>query len=466
MRFCEKLAKLRKERNLSQEMLADKLNMSRQAISKWESGSTYPDMEKMLEICKVLDCKLDDLLDDGALGEKEPTKISKFSIDNMLKELLGFITKTYNMFCSMKFSEKIKCLLEMTFIILLLALLFNVIENIGSYILSNILSVFPVKLIYGFTALFSFIFYIISRALGFIITIHLFKIRYLDYFITVEDKEVEEKIIEEPIDEIKNHKTDKHGNVILEKKKEKIIIRDPKHSTFSFFGLISKIIVFFIKAALIFIGFFAILSFVIIAFCTFSSLLYIKYGLIFLGLFIAGLGCVLINYVALEFTYNFIVNKNLHLKRMFIIIIIGLLSIGMGFAISFIQYTSFDTINNFNDILKPAQIKINMKDNLHIDYILDDEIDIIIDDTIDYILIDYKKLDNASIEYYEHRSSNYNNAILYGRLVDNVNPIDDIKLILQDIKNKKARDYSYLTNFEITSITISTENYEILKGNR
>lgn len=48
MRFSEKLAKKRKENNLSQEQLADRLGVSRQAVSKWESNQSYPDMEKMI----------------------------------------------------------------------------------------------------------------------------------------------------------------------------------------------------------------------------------------------------------------------------------------------------------------------------------------------------------------------------------------------------------------------------------
>ena len=42
MKFCTKLQKLRKEKHLSQEQLADMLDVSRQSVSKWEGGSTYP----------------------------------------------------------------------------------------------------------------------------------------------------------------------------------------------------------------------------------------------------------------------------------------------------------------------------------------------------------------------------------------------------------------------------------------
>ena len=68
MRFSEKLPKLRKNNNLSQEQLAEQLGVSRQAVSKWEAGNSYPDMEKMLQMCQILNCHLEDLMDDGSIG--------------------------------------------------------------------------------------------------------------------------------------------------------------------------------------------------------------------------------------------------------------------------------------------------------------------------------------------------------------------------------------------------------------
>ena len=47
MKFSEKLLTLRKAKNLTQEQLAEKLDVSRQSISKWESGQAVPEMEKM-----------------------------------------------------------------------------------------------------------------------------------------------------------------------------------------------------------------------------------------------------------------------------------------------------------------------------------------------------------------------------------------------------------------------------------
>ena len=47
MEFFDKLIQLRKERNWSQEDLAEKLNVSRQAISRWENGTAYPDAQNI-----------------------------------------------------------------------------------------------------------------------------------------------------------------------------------------------------------------------------------------------------------------------------------------------------------------------------------------------------------------------------------------------------------------------------------
>lgn len=48
MTFGEKLSKLRKEKGLSQELLAEQLGTSRQAISKWENHQGFPEIEKLL----------------------------------------------------------------------------------------------------------------------------------------------------------------------------------------------------------------------------------------------------------------------------------------------------------------------------------------------------------------------------------------------------------------------------------
>ena len=62
--LSEKLYKLRKNSGLSQEQLAEQLNVSRQAISKWEQGTAVPESEKLISISNYFDVTVDYLLKD------------------------------------------------------------------------------------------------------------------------------------------------------------------------------------------------------------------------------------------------------------------------------------------------------------------------------------------------------------------------------------------------------------------
>ena len=62
--LSEKLYQLRKKSGLSQEQLAEQLNVSRQAISKWESGSAFPESEKLIIISNYFGVSVDYLLKD------------------------------------------------------------------------------------------------------------------------------------------------------------------------------------------------------------------------------------------------------------------------------------------------------------------------------------------------------------------------------------------------------------------
>ena len=65
MKFNEKLKALREKRGYTQEEVAIKLNISRQSVSKWENGINEPDIENIKKICSILDCSLNELLDDN-----------------------------------------------------------------------------------------------------------------------------------------------------------------------------------------------------------------------------------------------------------------------------------------------------------------------------------------------------------------------------------------------------------------
>lgn len=69
MKLEEKLLRLRKQHGLSQQEMADELAVSRQTISKWESGVTAPSTENLLRIGKLFDTSIDFLVEDGTQPE-------------------------------------------------------------------------------------------------------------------------------------------------------------------------------------------------------------------------------------------------------------------------------------------------------------------------------------------------------------------------------------------------------------
>lgn len=85
MEFHNKLYHLRKQKGLSQEELANRLNVSRQTISKWEVGDSTPDMEKLIAISDMFQISLDELVMDKVQTQIGETP-SKAEVVNELKE--------------------------------------------------------------------------------------------------------------------------------------------------------------------------------------------------------------------------------------------------------------------------------------------------------------------------------------------------------------------------------------------
>ena len=84
MKFGDNLKLIRKNKKMSQEELAEKVNVSRQSVSKWETGEAYPEMNNILELCKIFDCKINDLVhedmsDISSLDEEIVMKVAKLN---------------------------------------------------------------------------------------------------------------------------------------------------------------------------------------------------------------------------------------------------------------------------------------------------------------------------------------------------------------------------------------------------
>ncbi|MEF2920112.1 MAG: helix-turn-helix transcriptional regulator [Acutalibacteraceae bacterium] len=85
MNFNNRLYQLRKQKGFSQEELANRLNVSRQTISKWEVGDSTPDMEKLIAISDLFNVSLDNLIT-GKEDEPQITTETKSDFVSVLNE--------------------------------------------------------------------------------------------------------------------------------------------------------------------------------------------------------------------------------------------------------------------------------------------------------------------------------------------------------------------------------------------
>ena len=90
MSLGEKIQQLRKAKGFSQEQLADNLNVSRQAISKWETDQSSPDIEKILAISKVFSISTDELLENDVANN---TAESRPQSNKMPKRLFNAVRR-------------------------------------------------------------------------------------------------------------------------------------------------------------------------------------------------------------------------------------------------------------------------------------------------------------------------------------------------------------------------------------
>ena len=80
--FSSNLKRIRKRENLSQELLAEKLMVTRQTISNWERGNSYPDLDMLVQISETLNTNPNELL-------YPPVKEEKSYMDRLIKTIWG-----------------------------------------------------------------------------------------------------------------------------------------------------------------------------------------------------------------------------------------------------------------------------------------------------------------------------------------------------------------------------------------
>ena len=353
MNFSNNLKKLRKEKGLSQEELAEKLNVSRQSVSKWESGSTYPEMDKVLLICKLFDCNINEIMHED-VSQVSEVRESKNVFNKYVDDFFAYITKTVDMFISFDFGGKVRCLFEEVLTGFAIYLLFGFIKIVLGGIFSNVFSFLPLKIFNIAGNALSIIYMILALILGAIIFLHIFKIRYLDYY--------EETIKKDDKKENNSEEGNKLTASETKRQNQKIIIRDPEHTESKFVSGLFKIFIWCLKILFVSFAIWFVFSFVFFVISLVVELTFIKTGLTFLGVFIGTLSCLAINYTVLELSYDFLFNKKVHAKRIGLTALAGLVGIGVGIGLFTLDLPNYKLVSDKDSFIETKEV-YDMNDN-------------------------------------------------------------------------------------------------------
>ena len=440
--FSDNIKKIRKEHNLSQEQLAEELGVSRQAISKWESGAAYPEMDKIISICKKYNCNIDDLLHKD-IKEVKGEEETKNNINKYVEEFFKFVTDSINMFVRMKFKDKVKFIIEQV----LIAFILWIVSTIIYGLLSTILSRTPlqyVPFIYDKVGAFlGSVYGLVAFIICVIIMIRVFKERYLDYY--------QQEVLETEKEETK---TLENRNQKLDLKPEsKIIVRDPKHSDYHFLKVLLKIFLFFVKLVVLEIELGLCMALVFVGIGFVLSFLVAKTGIFFIGCLLGCISTGVALSVVIILLFNFIFNRKSNKKVMIWSFVGSILIIGMSIGMVVIGSIGFDFMNEPKEI-KTDIFEIDMNENTfvsdhyQVEYIVEERPNIRVEIDSDKLLtVSYHENENGSIHFYNYADK-------------------PMKIVREEIKGlNEKKIYPFYPDFNSIKVYANSSNIQKLKTN-
>lgn len=343
MKFGDKLIELRKKNGYSQEELAEKLNVSRQSVSKWESNNTYPETDKIIQIANLFDCSMDDLINDKVTSIESTLRKNKNNVKNIWNSFLSFITDTVDMFSKMKFLEGLKCII----VILLLGFLLNIaglmICNTAVGVISSIFNFLQPEVVYTIRDVLKGIFHLVWFIISAIAIIHAFKIKYLNKYVST--KEI------------------KTTNTINNPKEEKVVVENEK--PFEFLEVLAKIVIIFIKFIAAWIILCTVFTTIGLVVGTVISLAYIPTNLLFLWIFLLLLAATTASILIIILLIKFIFNKKVNVPISIIVFISCVVISGFSIAMIALSIRNIEVIddNSFLNIEEKV-IELTYKNNL------------------------------------------------------------------------------------------------------
>lgn len=458
MSFNEKLQKLRKANNLSQEGLADLLDVTRQSVSKWESGTTYPEMDKLLAMCKIFKCSLDDLTNDEITDIKTEEK-KKNSLYTLIDSILYFLNQTYQTFKVMTRKELSKCIITMGIIIIILFILrlpFSAVENFFKETLYQTHNELLINFGYSIIELLINCAYF---ALFAIIFIYIFQMLYLDnqtYKMRIISGQVEKENTEL---EIIAKKEEVPSSIKEPVKKAEHRIESASTTLFHFLG---AIIVFVGKSMICFFTLPILVLLFLLCASLFICLFLLFKGVFYISVLIGIPFAILLLLVILEVFFCFVLNRKTNEKRIGIMFLASIIGLGSSFGILLLDISSISYIDEV-----PEQVKM---DTLVRDYEMNEDLYFLFSYNAEYV-VDNTLGNTVKVEanYYK----DYTNIILppevhssipyYEQSYAFVNP-HLLSVMIDDLSHRKIYNYGYLNEVFI-KIYATEENIAVLKSN-
>lgn len=445
MNFCNNLQKLRKNKNISQEQLAEELGVSRQAVSKWESGASYPEMDKLVLLCKTFNCNLDDLINKD-MSQIEDLSSSKKILANFVKNIEDGITKTIKMIENFSFKEFVKFIIQILIIVLVIAICripFSLVEDA----VYNILAEYQNNVICNvFLTFFEFIISIGYSIFAIITFFYIYKVKFLSD-IEVINQESNTKIVD----------TNKQT-----KSSDKYIIKSDKMTILEF---LTMLLIWFLKFMIIVFMIPTVISLLttIVCFTLFIVLLF--KGLLLTGPILITLSLTVFGVALLEIMFNFIVNKKSTYKRVFITMISSIIVFGVGVLFSMIYFSNLKLINKPSPKFKNRETEqvIPMSDNLfihdyngNINYEVDQNMS---NDEVKLVLSYYS--DTITPKVNKNDDNTYSIGVIQSKYFRMQDYIDDI---IDNLKKRRVYTYYGVDNID-TTIFASEENINKIKEN-
>ena len=449
MFFASNLQKLRKKENMSQEALAEKLDVTRQSVSKWESGASYPEMDKLISICKIFNVDMDTLVNGDVLDEKKQDKETTINTKDLLDKFNTLMKKIVCLFESMSFKEIIEFLVTVFLLIIIIligTIPKDIIENlIGDGLLYDIAYVGP-----ALNTIFTFIIDILYSVFAIVVFIYVLKIKYLDRIKIKEDvnKEIVVKEKEKKVEEV-----------------EKVIIKDNTGSN-SLTRLLAKIIIYIIKFFVVLFLFAPLICIVVLAVMLGFEVLFAFKGLPLIGILLWTIAGIIISALCFEVPLNFVINHKNNYKRVMITLLISLIIIIIGSIIFAFEFFSLTYVDSLPIDIKTKEISetLPMTNDFKtigyyhndIEYVVDDNLTDKIEVTVTYYdyLVDY----NIEVELHN------DNLLVYMDSPKEFSFKDALDEISDDIKDGKIYNYDKLNEYKVT-IKTSSNNIDIIKNN-